>query len=603
MILCAAVMMVGTMNAKVIMTESFEREAGTLNIGLNTAMGTNTSDWWSYSGSSNYIQVAEGSMSYAGYKAAGAGNKAYLYSGGADDLRQFASGITSGKVYLAAIVNVETIKASATADYCFALGDAGASNMYARLYTKSVKENDVWSGFKFGVAKYSESATYVGTTEETYSANTDYLVVLEYEFVEGDKNDTARLYVNPTKAVQVPTLVCVQSVQSGSGAEQGANSKADASKIASVNLRQGSNTPKIYIDEIKVATTWDELFESGDVPAADPAIVVASSVDLGNVTVGEAAQKTVTVKASNLKGDISVASGSAALVPSVTTISKAAAEAEGGYELTLTLTAAAAGEGSATVQFSSQDAANKVLNVEWNALAPAPTAITIAAAKQLAEESEVALNDVVVIRVFQDGLAFSVQDATGALNIADYYGVCTAWKVGDKISGLTGMILESTDALDGFCTIFPYAGTVAASGVAVEPFAVSLSEFAKYGPALIKAEGVTFPADKETFAAGGITISQNTATANLQIPAGCDIIGEAVPASADVKGIVCHPYFTDNILIEKSADVYNRVAKGTTGMENAEHRAQNTETRKVMIDGVLYIVKEGKAFNMLGAGL
>ena len=266
-----AALFAATMEAKVILTESFDRSVGTLCIGANTDMGTNTDDWWSYSGSSNYIQVAEGTLSFPGYATSGKGNKAYLGTSGADDLRQFTKEYTSGKVYLAAIVNVETVKSSATADYCLALGDAGASNMYARLYTKSVKEDDQWTGFHFGVSKYSESASYVGMTEEVYSPNTDYLIVLEYEFVDGEKNDTARLYVNPTKDTSVPTLVCVQSAQSGSGAEQGANAKNDASKIASVNLRQGSNTPKIYIDEIQVATSWEELFsdEGGDTPGGD----------------------------------------------------------------------------------------------------------------------------------------------------------------------------------------------------------------------------------------------------------------------------------------------------------------------------------------------
>lgn len=270
-VLVFAALMAASMEAKVILTESFERSAGTLCIGTNTDMGTNTADWWSYSGSSNYIQVAEGSLSFPGYATTGKGNKAYLGTSGADDFRQFAKEYTSGKVYLAAIVNVEAVKASATADYCLSLGDASPSNMYARLYTKSEKEGDEWTGFRFGVSKYSESANYVGMTEEVYSPNTDYLVVLEYEFVDGEKNDTARLYVNPTKATSVPTLVCVQSVQSGSGAEQGANAKNDASKIASVNLRQGSNTPKIFIDEIQVATSWEELFadEGGDTPGGD----------------------------------------------------------------------------------------------------------------------------------------------------------------------------------------------------------------------------------------------------------------------------------------------------------------------------------------------
>ena len=269
--LACVAMIIASMEAKVVLSESFERTAGQLCLGANTEMGTNTDDWWSYSGSSNYIQVAEGSLSYPGYASTGKGNKSYLWSSGADDFRKFTKEYNSGKVYLAAIVNVDTLKGSSTADYCLALGDGTLSGMYARLYTKSVKENGEWTGFHFGVAKNNESATYVGTTEEVYAPKTSYLVVLEYEFVDGEKNDTARLYVNPTKETTSPTLVCVQSVQSGSGAEQGANAKNDAGKIASVNLRQGSATPKVYIDEIKVATSWEELFadEGGDTPGGD----------------------------------------------------------------------------------------------------------------------------------------------------------------------------------------------------------------------------------------------------------------------------------------------------------------------------------------------
>ena len=249
-------------------------------------------------------------------------------------------------------------------------------------------------------------------------------------------------------------------------------------------------------------------------------------------------------------------------MPDKSSVSKAQAEAEGGYNLTIILTATKAGNGSATITLSSEGAESKVVNVSWNGLAPASGGLTIAEAKQLGAEADVALKDVVVVRRFQDGLAFSVQDETGALNIVDYYGLGTKWEEGDKISGITGFVLPGDDAIDGFFTIFPMAGTVTASEVAIDPFTVTLSDFTQYGPAYIKVEGVSFPEDAETFAAGSITISQGAASANLQIEAGCDIIGEEVPASADVKGIVCHPYFTDNIVIRESPDVYNRVPKG-----------------------------------------
>lgn len=565
MLVLAAMMMAANVEAKVILTESFEREVGTLNVGLNTSMGTNTSDWWSFSGSSNYITVDEGTLSYPGYVSTGTGNKAHLWSTGADDLRQFAKEYTSGKVYLAAIINVDVPKQGTSPDYFLSFGDATASNHCGRLYTKSVKEGSEFVGYRLGIAKKDENSTYIRYTENVLSLKTNYLVVIEYEFVEGDNNDIVRLYINPTKSTTKPVFECVQDTANAYGTACGANMKKDAAKLASVNLRQGTNTPKdVYVDEIKVATSWADLFEEGgDTPGEDtPVINPASSIDFGDVDLNLSYGKTLVVSGSKLKGAVSVVSSNPALVPDKSSVTKAQAEAEGGYNLTIILTATEAGNGSATITLSSEGAESKVVNVSWNGLAPASGGLTIAEAKQLGAEADVALKDVVVVRRFQDGLAFSVQDETGALNIADYYGVGSRWEEGDKISGITGFVLPGDDAIDGFFTIFPMSGTVTASEVAIDPFTVTLADFTQYGPAYIKVEGVAFPEDAETFAAGSITIAQGAANANLQIPAGCNIIGEEVPASADVKGIVCHPAFTDNIIISESPDVYNRVPKG-----------------------------------------
>ena len=116
----------------------------------------------------------------------------------------------------------------------------------------------------------------------------------------------------------------------------------------------------------------------------------------------------------------------------------------------------------------------------------------------------------------------------------------------------------------------------------------------------MKVEDVTFPLEVETFAAGGITISQDAASANLQIPAGCDIIGEAVPASADVAGYVCHPYLSYNILLEKSADVTDRVARTATGVANT---AVQGKVVKIVRNGQVVILRDGKEFNLLGTEL
>lgn len=275
-LVCAAIMSLSAVNAKLIFQESFDGKNGA--VGQLSAGATNSEEffdgfsyeetrWWTALGSSNYIQVAEGSLSYAGYQTTGLGNKAYLYSSGADDVRSFASqAVTSGKVYMAAIINIETPKAKADPDYILSLCDHANSYYLGRLYTKSVQIDGAWSGFKMGVAKNNESATYIRYTEEVFEPNKNYLVVLEYEFVDGEKNDIARLYINPTKATTAATLECVQDTVTGGGMKQGASNQADAGiyGIFGAFLRQGTNTPKVFVDEIKVATAWADLWQEGE---------------------------------------------------------------------------------------------------------------------------------------------------------------------------------------------------------------------------------------------------------------------------------------------------------------------------------------------------
>lgn len=598
-LVCAAVIAVSTMNANVLLKESFGQETETLATNDNAFGNEIEATGWTNINGSGQIYMNSSDLVYAGYKSAsdGTGSAEFKATFGKKAASPLSKNINSGSIYAAAIMDISAVGATGR-DYNFALCTgtsslATATNHFARINIRQGAS----SGFRIAVAKGAEANTLFLRWSDDLAFGT-YLVVVEYQFVSGDNNDVVKLYMNPVKDKPSPTLTCVQdTIRESDSRNFGASQVADASGLKSVMLYSSStNKAAIRIDELKVVTDWADLWESGEPEVGSPTITAESEVEFGNVTINEAAEKKVTVSGSDLKGAISVASDNAVLVPSVSSISKA--EAEAGYELTLTLTAAEAGAGSAKVTLSSEDATNKVINISWTAAAPV-SKISIAEAKLLAEEAELTLNDVVVIRVFNDGAALTVQDATGALNLADYYSVAASWKVGDKISGLSGIIMASGDQIEGFCTVFPASGSVAASSVAVEPFAVSLSEFTKYGPALIKVEGVSFPSDKEKFAAGGITISQDAASANLQIPAGCDIIGEDVPAKADVKGLVCHPYFTNNILISASADVYNRVQKDPTGMESIQ--PAKGKAVKFVRNGQLVILRDGKEYNVLGA--
>lgn len=522
-LLFAAVIGLSSVNAKLIFHESFggvNGAVGQLSAGSDAQMLIDPdfyvydeTRWWSYSGTSNFIQVEEGSLSWEGYQTKPIGNKAYLWSGGADDVRSFSSQeITSGKVYLSAIINVATPKAKADADYFLSLGDHVNKAYTCRLYAKSVQEGEAWTGFRLGVAKQNEGTSYIDFTEEVFEPGKDYLIVMEYEFVSGDKNDTVRLYVNPTKETTEPTIVCRQSAQAGSGSEQGANAKEDAHRIFGVFLRQGSNTPKVYIDEIKVATKWSDVWtektEDED-PGENP---------------GENPQDSTT---NNI----------AALV---------------------------AGTAFQTMTLSSQPVVIHMLNYD-------PV----------------------------------VQDESGAVIIDDFsqYRYLENVAIGDKIGNLSLVTLEKGNYKNGLPTARLSRASVPeviSSGNEVEAFEVTMSEVAKYGPALVQLREIEFvPTAFTKFEdAGMYGIQQEGIQADMQVPTGCDLIGEDIPAKADLKALLVRN--TEDgirLRIRQSADLTNRQTE-TTGMESVQTSAGNVQ--KIIRNGQLIIERDGKQFNAQG---
>lgn len=558
LLLATALLTLSTAHAELILHESFDRPVGNLNVG-NTPAANNT-DWYSFSGTSNYISVVEGSLSYEGYAEA-AGKKVELVGNGADDLRQFAP-ITSGKVYVAAIINVDSLKQfsstasgtiTANGDYFLAMGDASNSKMYAR----SVKEEgaETYTKIQLGIAKYSEQSTSTTTVIPMVDVamKQNILVVLEYEFVAGDKNDVARLYVNPTKETTTATLVCGLDVSTSAGSAIGANSKDDASKIASVNLRKGTNTPgRVYVDEIKVATAWENLFagESGETPVEEPEITATPAILQfgGQVFVGSTYTTKFVVKGKNLNGDITLTSSNAELTLDKTTISKADAESTDGAEVIATLSPATATYAMETVTLTSKDAADVVLNASWYAV-EAVTCNTLAELK--AEAAKVSGWEIYVRYTGEAIVTYAVteeitgytynlkyiEDNTAAIRVSDVYW--TNVKQGDKI---TGFVLEARDPDENtvsIVTAFGADATILSSENDVTPQVVTLADLKNnaddYLYELVKVEGVTF-ADNENWKSGAqIKQGENTAVVNLI--SGNELINTPKPAKADIIGI------------------------------------------------------------------
>ena len=589
LLLATALLTLSTAHAELILHESFDRPVGNLNVG-NTPAANNT-DWYSFSGTSNYISVVEGSLSYEGYAEA-AGKKVELVGNGADDLRQFAP-ITSGKVYVAAIINVDSLKPSGSAEYFLSLGDASNSNMWGRLYYRSVdKVGDNFTGFNLGVTKYTESSTAYGWADQKLLPKTDYLVVIEYEFVDGEKNDTVRLYINPTKSNKQSVSQCVQNYVSGTGKQNGASGKDDASKIASVNLRKAAATPgRVYVDEIKVATAWENLFagESGETPVEEPEITATPAILQfgGQVFVGSRYTTKFVVKGKDLKGDITLSNKNSELTLDKTTIAKADAESENGVEVTATLVPVKSStEGYITwrdtVSLVSEGATTAIVTTSWwtNPLVRCATV-----AELNAEAAKASGWDYVYIKFMgkavvsyqynQSGIKLYIQDATAGVLISDtYWG--DAVKQGDSISNFI-VYADPSNAVGGMM----YIGTqdaaidVLSHNNEVTPKVVTLAELqanpANYLCQLVKVEGVTF-ANTDAFASGDV-VNQGETTATINLIEGNDLIGTAKPAKADIiaisstttgkvlrvrgkQDVVAAPTAIENIAADSEVEIY-----------------------------------------------
>ena len=519
-----------------IFHETFDYSAGQLSAG-RAANCNDSTKWWSVSGwtgsattPTNPIQVAEGSLSYPGYVTTATNNKAQLDAvSGTIDVRRFVP-VTSGSVYAAAIINIE----KANSEYIFGLCDGTSSNYTARLYAKSAD-----NGFQLSIAKGAENKANIPYTTATYSYNTDYLVVVEYVFKDGAKNDSVNLWVNPTKSTTTPTLVCDTTL---------ANAKNDMTKIAGVYLRQNKNGAKFTIDEIKVATAWDDLFESDytPTPSTTPTIAADNVIyfNEGFPYTGVTYTATFDILAEYLTGDVTLTSNNQAVTLSKTTLTKA--EAEEGETITATLLTDKAGLDSTKITISSTGAKDEIVKSTWYALALTRCA-TIAemntAAATATDDDYVYIKytgEAVVTYAFNqgDGNKYYLQDASGAIQVNDHN-----WTIsrGDKLTNFM-VYAWAGDKSGGIQPVNTNEKTVTIISHDNEwtPEVVTLEELqtnpANYLLQLITVKGMTF-ADGVTTFASGITANQGNKSIAINLLTDNNLIGEVVPTKADVTGI------------------------------------------------------------------
>ena len=616
-ILCAAVIAVSAVNAEVLLTEHFAQTTETLATNEN-GFGNEiaATGWTNINGSGQIYMNTTKDLTYTDYKSAtdNTGSVEYKATFGKKAATPLKKSISSSSVYAAAIMDISSVSGTGR-DYIFSLCPGtsslatAASTHFARLYMRQGST----SGFRLAIAKGAEANTlFLGWTDDL--AFGKYLVVVEYQFVDGDNNDVVALYLNPVKGDKpAPYATCLQdTIRESDSKNFGASQVADAEKISSVMLYSSANVkPAMLIDELKVTTAWADLWESGDAPVVEtPTMVVEDAINFSEedlydnmyiftVFPGKEYSIELEVLAENLTENITISHKNSELTLSTSTIDKA------GGKFTVTLNPEAAGSHVDTIVYTSGELTDTTF-VAWGVNLQSYSDLASLKAAY-ANDNEYGLyyfsGEAVVTRVYS-GAAY-LQDATAALRLSNEWEQDTDFAslaVGDKIGGFIGYAGE-TDGAGVKEFILGQDVTPLSQGNTVDAQVVTLAELqangADYLLEIVTIEDAELDQTAEVFpAATKVSFTQNGKSASIQaINSSADYIGEAIPAKANITGFSINKSGTVIVTRAKS-DI---VSKDTPAA--IDHLRVKGKAVKTVRDGQIVILRDGKAFNVLGSEL
>lgn len=188
------------------------------------------------------LSVEDKALSYSGYAAAEGKSAKLAGLSDATDQSLYhvlpgvggAETITSGNVYLAALINVQ----EAGNNVYFMSFAAGTKSFPADTRTGSeigrlfISEGDAAGTFKLGMSKNVANPT---NTSADLALNTTHLVVMKYTFVEGSTNDVFSVWVDPSDLSAEGTPLMTQSNTADISATLG---------MRAIVLRQGGTNKK-----------------------------------------------------------------------------------------------------------------------------------------------------------------------------------------------------------------------------------------------------------------------------------------------------------------------------------------------------------------------
>ncbi|NLD63911.1 MAG: DUF5017 domain-containing protein, partial [Bacteroidales bacterium] len=219
--------------------EGFEYTIGT---GLQTQGG------WTPINTGDDLLITEGSLSYPGYIAS-KGNKVAFAGKGIDALKSITP-YSTGTIYYSFILKVTDISSATDPNAGYFIGFAQNSNNFGS--TIWIKKNG--DNFNIGIAARTSVDAVLYSTE-TFTINTEMLLVAAYQLNSEAGDDVASLWINPQSSsfgsTEVPAATLTVTNTGGN----------DLSTVSHLLLRQDSEgeTPAVEIDEIRISETWENV--------------------------------------------------------------------------------------------------------------------------------------------------------------------------------------------------------------------------------------------------------------------------------------------------------------------------------------------------------
>lgn len=253
-----------TLTAQRLLTEDFNFAAGQItdaNGGANVSGGV----WKSTSGTGKYIQAVDASLSSPIYFTSPTPDSRHIVldtaTSSAEDIKTSFATQTAGTVYCSFLINVLTDEllnenTADTAEYFLGfLSAASNTNYQGRLYAR---KGSTAGTINFGISANSYKNSPISWASNNWGLNITHLITISSSFVDGTKNDVAKLWIDQP-------VTNTEPVPQATSTYDALGTVSENSDLGGIAFRQSGSsasglgsTPNCRIDAIKISTDWND---------------------------------------------------------------------------------------------------------------------------------------------------------------------------------------------------------------------------------------------------------------------------------------------------------------------------------------------------------